>query len=148
MPDILNSLRIYLKTKTAITSLVGSGDASRIYFHDAKEGAAMPFIILEIFEGESNEHLAGISGVCSNRIQIDCYGVTSAAAYNLAEAVRLAPLQMFRGSIATGGDLVRVLNVTSNVSYRRGFDPPVSGSSQKRYWVSRDYIIMYQGATS
>lgn len=144
MPDILSDLRTYLKSKTAITNLVGSGDASRIYFHDAKEGATLPFIILEIFEGESNEHLTGISGICSNRVQIDCYGVTAAAAYNLAEAVRLAPLQMYRGNMDTS----RVCNVTSSVSYRRGFDPPVSGSAQKRYWVSRDYVITYTEATS
>jgi len=144
MPDILDSLRTYLKSKSAITSLVGSGDAARIYFHDAKEGAAMPFIILEIFEGQSLEHLSAITGIASNRIQIDCYGVTASAAYSLAEAVRLAPLQMYRGTLGS----CEVLNITSNTSYRRGFDPPVSGSAQKRYWVSRDYIIMYQEATS
>jgi len=144
MPDILSDLRTYLKTKSAITSLVGTGDAARIYFHDAKEGATLPFIILEIFEGESNEHLTGISGICSNRVQVDCYGVTAAAAYTLAEAVRLAPLQMYRGNMDTS----KVCNVTSNVSYRRGFDPPVTGSAQKRYWVSRDYVITYTEATS
>lgn len=144
MPDILSDLRTYLKTKSAITNLVGTGDAARIYFHDAKEGATLPFIILEIFEGESNEHLTGISGICSNRVQVDCYGVTAAAAYTLAEAVRLAPLQMYRGNMDTS----KVNNVTSNVSYRRGFDPPVTGSAQKRYWVSRDYVITYTEATS
>lgn len=144
MPDILSDLRTYLKTKSAITNLVGTGDAARIYFHDAKEGATLPFIILEIFEGESNEHLTGISGICSNRVQIDCYGVTAAAAYTLAETVRLAPLQMYRGNMDTS----KVNNVTSNVSYRRGFDPPVTGSAQKRYWVSRDYVITYTEATS
>lgn len=144
MPDILSDLRTYLKSKTAVTNLVGTGDAARIYFHDAKEGATLPFIILEIFEGESNEHLTGISGICSNRVQVDCYGVTGAAAYNLAEAVRLAPLQMYRGNMDTS----KVNNVTSNVSYRRGFDPPVTGSAQKRYWVSRDYVITYTEATS
>lgn len=144
MPDILSDLRTYLKTKSAITSLVGTGDAARIYFHDAKEGATLPLIILEIFEGESNEHLTGISGICSNRVQVDCYGVTAAAAYTLAEAVRLAPLQMYRGNMDTS----KVNNVTSNVSYRRGFDPPVTGSAQKRYWVSRDYVITYTEATS
>lgn len=144
MPDILSDLRTYLKTKSAITNLVGTGDAARIYFHDAKEGATLPFIILEIFEGESNEHLTGISGICSNRVQVDCYGVTAAAAYSLAEAVRLAPLQMYRGNMDTS----KVCNVTSNVSYQRGFDPPVTGSAQKRYWVSRDYAITYTEATS
>lgn len=145
MPDILADLRAYLKTKSAITTVIGTGDDARIYLHDAKEGATLPFIILEIFEGESNEHLGGISGIASNRIQIDCYGITSTAAYNLAEAVRLAPLQMFRGTMNSSS---KVVNVTGNVSYRRGFDPPVSGSSQKRYWVSRDYIVMYTEATS
>ena len=144
MPDILESTRTYLKTKSAITSIVGASDASKIFFHDAKLGADPPFIILEIYQGESRENLSTISGVATNRIQIDCYGATASSAYALAEAVRLAPLQMFRGTVGS----CTVLNVTSDQSYVRGYDPPSSGSSQKRYWISRDYLITYQESTS
>lgn len=144
MPDILDSLKTYLKTKAAITAIVGSGDDSRIYFHDAKEGAALPYIILEIFAGESNQWLSGITGIATNRIQIDCFGVSATDAYTLAEAVRVAPLQMFRGTVGS----CTVLNIDSSQSYLRSWDPPSHGSRQKRYWVSRDYFVTYQESTS
>lgn len=144
MPDILDSLKTYLKTKTAITSLVGSADDARVYFHDAKEGAALPYIVLEIFEGESHEHLSAITGLATNRIQIDCFGVSMSATYALAEAVRLAPLQMYQGTVGS----CTVRSITSENGYRRGFDPPTPGSGQKRYWVSRDYMFTYLEATS
>ena len=99
MPDILDNLRTYLKTKTAITDLVGTTTAARIYIHEAKQDAALPFIVLHGFEGISEEWLSGIVGNCTTRVQVDCYASTRPGAYALAEAVRLAPLQMFRGAI-------------------------------------------------
>lgn len=144
MADIAEELKTYLKTKTAITSLIGSGTAARIYTHEAKQAVAVPFIVFEVYEGTSNEHLTGISGIASNRIQIDAYAATSSGAYALAEAIRLAPLQMFRGTMNT----TFVNDVSSNGGYRRGYDRATQGGNQRRYWVSRDYIVTYIEPTS
>jgi hypothetical protein len=143
VPDICDELRTYLKTQATITAIVGSSTSARIYQHDAKQGAALPFIILHVFKGTSSETLAAIAGVAMNRIQVDCYGVTNSAAYALAEAVRVK-LQMYRGTMGS----TAVLNVTSDGGYDRLFDPPSTGSNQKRYIYSRDYLITYREATS
>lgn len=143
MADIAADLITYLKTISAVTTLVGAGTSARIYSHASKQGVALPYIVFEVYEGTSSEHLGGISGLASNRIEIWTYESTSAKAYTLAEAVRLAPLQMLNHS-TVGSTYVHGVN--SNGSYRRGFDPPVKGSNQKRYWISRDYIFHYTEA--
>lgn len=144
MGNIVEDVRTYLKTKAAITSLIGSGTAARIFLHTAKQGAALPYIVLDDFGGASAEHLIAISGAGTNRIQVDCYAATSAGAYTLAEAVRVAPLQMFRGAVGSS----TVLSISSNGSYRRGWDVPSPGSGAKRYWCSRDYLILYREAVA
>ena len=142
MPEIAEELKTYLKTKPIITALVGAGTASRIYTHRSKQGVSLPYIVFEVFEGSSAEWINGISGIATNRIQIDCIAATAAAAYTLAEAVRLAPLQMYRGTMGS----TFVNGVTSNGGYEKGFDTPTTGGNQRRYWVSRDYIFTYAEA--
>lgn len=144
MGNILEDVRTYLKTKTAITDVVGSGTSSKIYFYDAKQDVALPYIVLDNFAGGSEEHISGVSGIATNRIQIDCYSTTATLAYTLAELVRLAPLQMYRGTAGSS----TVVSTSSNGGYRQGADPPSYGGGQKRYWVSRDYIIQHREATS
>lgn len=142
MPDITSELITYLKTKTAITDLVGSGSAARIYYGDARQGVALPFIVMRVFDGESQEHLTGISGLATNRIEINCYGSTTSQAYNLAEAVRLAPLQKYRGTMGT----TYVNEVASPQGYARDFDQPTQGDNAKRFVFTRDYFLHYQEA--
>lgn len=144
MASIGSELITYLKTIPAITALVGSGSAARIYKRKIKQGVTVPFIRIEVFEGTSSETLTGISGIAVNRIQIDAYGADSEAAHTLAEAIRLAPLQMYRGTMGS----TDVHGVTSPQTYRNGDDPPSKGSPSNRYYASRDYFITYSEATS
>ena len=143
MASISSELKTYLKTKSAVTDLIGAGTAARIYPHTAKQGVALPYIVYEIFQGESYEHLGGISGLAENRIQIDCFAATSEGAYALAEAVRLAPVQMFRGTMGS-----TAVTVSSDDGYESGYEPPEKGGTQKLYFVSRDYFITYAEATA
>jgi hypothetical protein len=143
MADIAEELKTYLKSISAVTDLVGAGTAARIYTHRAKQGVTLPYIVFQVYEGQSYEHLTGITGVAMNRVEVNCYAATSSAAYTLAEAVRLAPLQMFRGMMNS----TFVHNVTSDGGYERDFDPPDRGGNQRRYFVSRDYLITYEEPT-
>lgn len=144
MPSLESALKAYLKSKTAITSLVGTGDSARIYLNVPKQGVVLPYIVFEVFEGSSAEHLTGVSGIAENRVQIDCYGGDEESAHNLAEAVRLAPLQMFRGELMSG---VFANSVSSPIGYRLGFDPPTAGGNDIRFWASRDYLVTYSEPT-
>jgi hypothetical protein len=144
MADIGASIITYLKTKSAITSLVGAGNDSRIYLDYPKQGVALPYIVLEVFEGTSAENIATISGIANNRIQISAYAASAAACYSLAELIRLAPLQMYRGMMGT----LFCNGVTSDNSYRRGYDPASAGANDERFWIARDYFFDYVEATS
>lgn len=144
MPDIGSELITYLKTKSGITSLVGSGVNARIYKHDAKQGVSLPYIVIYVYEGVSTQHISAISGVASNRVEVSCYASTDAGAYALAEAVRLAPLQMYRGTMGS----TYVHTVDGESSYDQNRDVPVKGANEIRYWYSRDYFIHYTEPTS
>lgn len=144
MPDLEDELIVYLKSKTPITGLVGVDGSARIYLGFPKQSVQLPYIVFQVFDGVSSEHLKGVSGHAENRVQIDCYGATQQASKALAELVRHAPLQGYRGKI---GD-VFAMGITSTGGYRRGFDSPSQGSSQSRYWHSRDYFISYSERTS
>lgn len=144
MASLEANLITYLKTIGAVTSLVGSGDDCRIYIDAAKQGVALPYIVITSFEGGSYEHLNGISGVGRTRLQIDCYASTPDGAKTLAEAVRLAPLQMYRGAMGSGW----VNGVTSPDGYRSGRELPATGGNEYKYWVSRDYVANYQESVS
>jgi hypothetical protein len=138
--DIATNLKSYLKSKSAITSLVGSGDASRIFIHDAKEGVQLPFVVIVVLTGSSAVHLGGASGIASNRVSVISYGNTHAQAYELDKTIRLCPLLGYRGTMGTG----YVHAVDDDQGYECGYDPPVSGSAQKRYWVMRDYLFTHK----
>lgn len=144
MADFETNLITYLTSKAPITSLIGVGDNARIYLGFPKQGAALPYIVFEIFEGSSAEHLTAISGIASNRVQIDCYASTKAGSKTLAELVRLAPMQMYRGTMGT----MFSNGITSPGGFRRGYDSPAQGSNQARFWTSRDYFINYEEAIS
>jgi len=148
MPSILSELKTYLKTKSAVTNLVGATTAARIYQYTAKEGVAMPYVVLDMVPGESHEHLGGITGIARNRIIIDAYAATELASYALAEAIRLILQPIGKdGTRPTFGSTV-VHGIASDGSYEADFEPPVKGGAQKRYVYSRDYFISYAEAVS
>lgn len=139
MPDIGENLIAYLKGKTPITDLIGAGVGARIYQNLAKQSVPTPFIVIEEYPGESFECLNLAANMSSTRFQIDCYGATADEAFELADNVKLAPLQMYRGPMG----VMFATNVSSDASYRKGYDPAIPGGNQKRYWVSRDYLVTY-----
>lgn len=144
MPSLESELKTYLLTKSAITDLVGSGSSARIFEDRPRQNRDTPFVVITTFDGVSTEHIGGISGLARNRVQIDCHGATSAEAYTLAEAVRLAPLQMFRGTMGS----TYVNSVTSEFGYRKFSYEKAKGSDTQVFVRSRDYIVFYQEATS
>lgn len=144
MADIASELITYLKTIGGVTALVGTGTAARIYYGDAKQGVALPYVVVDLKSGTSHEHLNGISGLAMSRVEVNCYGATSAAAWALAEAVRLAPLQKYRGTMGS----TYVHEVASPDGYGKEYIPPVTGDNRKRFNFVRDYFVHYAEATS
>lgn len=143
MADLANDLKAFLKTVSAVTSIVGTGSDARIYLGTARQRGSKPYIVFDVYRDESYEHLDGISGLCRNRVQIDCVGGNSAQAFTLHEAVRIA-LQAAR-TVTMNGTRYKV---ESAEGYERGDDTPESGSDVPRYYIERDYYFTYAEATS
>jgi hypothetical protein len=141
--DIASELIVYLKAISGITDLVSSGTAARIYEDDPKQAVSLPYVVFEVFEGSTEMHLGGIAGVARNRIQIDAYAATKAGAFALAEQIKFA-VAGYRGTMGS----TFVHDESGRGSYQRGRDQPTPGGNQRRHWVSRDYILTYQEATS
>ena len=143
MPGIGTELKTFLKTVASITTLVGAGTAARIYRKTAKQGAALPYIVYRVFEGETFTHLGGFSGIASNRIEITAFASRDAGAYDLAELIRLNV-----GTQKTTWGTTFINGIQPATSFDEGDDPPTKGGNQRRYWAQADYIIRYAQATS
>lgn len=135
-------LLAYLKTKAAITSLVGSGANARIRPGRLMQSDALPAIRYSIPGGGSVEHLDGISGTATPTLQIDCYGSTWAQAYQLCEAVRLA-LQCFRGAMGS-----TFVNGVSLVNRFYLYEPDAGASDQGKHRFILTFNVAHSEATS
>lgn len=133
------NLKSYLTEIRPVQDYIGAGEDARFYKSYARQGVPTPYVVCHVFEGTSEEHLGGISGLASNRVELNCYADNSEDAYELAEAIRLAPLQSLRGTMAN----LFVASVTSTDGYQEGADAPAKDGDHPRFWVMRDYIIHY-----
>jgi len=145
MADFSDEFKTYLKTISAITDDVGSGTAARIYPDRLREGATMPAIVyVEAGGGESFEFLGGISGLAETVMHVYTYGSTRTQANDLAEVVRLAPLQGFGGTMGA----TAVTSVSASSHRDTGFDPPRHKTDKPKYWTRRIYNLHHAEATS
>ena len=144
MADIVDELKTYLKTKVGVTNLVGAGVNARIFRDKPRQGTAKPFIIIAKTTGDSNEHLNGITGLASAAVHVWACDSTPSGASTLDEAIRLAPVQCYRGTMGT----TRVGSVTcddSNSGLEKSND---KDETPAWYWASRVYRITHDEATS
>ena len=65
------ALHALLLANTALTARVGQ----RIYWGEAKQGEALPAVVLNIVGGADQPHLTGTDGLWRYRVQADCYGL-------------------------------------------------------------------------
>lgn len=81
MDEALHGL---LTGTSAITAIVGS----RIFWGMAQQGAAPPYLTLNIISNQDRPHMQGAGGYFRYRVQIDSYGQNRPAARALSNAVR------------------------------------------------------------
>jgi hypothetical protein len=144
MADFADDFVTHLKTKAAITSLVGSGDAARIYPDDLKQGAAMPALVYAEVGGDHFPYLLGAVNVRHCLMEILAFGSTRSSANNLAETVRT--------SIAVGNTdatygTTHVTEVQISAARDYGVDEPQDGSDAKRYWTRYVFDIWHAQTT-
>ena len=146
MPDFQEELLAYLKSRSAITDLVGVGNAARIYPDRMEQGVEMPYLVIVESGGENPEILSGTggAGLVQSSWQIYSVAKNRKGANDLSEVVRLAPMQGFKGYMGT-----TFVNEVACPQHRDSdVDDPVEGSSAYRYWTRRVYDIWHTQATS
>ena len=148
MADVVNYLMSYLQGKSEVSAILGAGSECRIYNRRVKPGVPLPYVVLIGFEGFSSEHLDGISGIAQMRVAVECYAQTSSQAHLIAETIRLAPLQIFRGNWTSGANTLFINGVTSPQGYESGDNAPPNGGQATRYYYARDYFIIHEEATA
>lgn len=80
-----------LKATAAVTALVGSGAAARVYplrLPESWTGAAGSALTYELVGGSRLYHLGGAAGVSRARVRLHCWSATYGGAKALAAAVR------------------------------------------------------------
>lgn len=132
------------KSVSAITSLVGSGSNARIYPEQARQGAALPYVLYtRAFGGTVHRHLGGYNGSRQSIVHVYCYASTRSGADALAESVKIGSQNM-RGTY-TG---ITVLACFIDEPPDDGHDSPLDGSDTKRYWTRLVLRIVHTESTS
>ena len=78
------ALRSYLLASSAVSTLVGD----RLTWGFSKQGDVLPRVTLQRISGGPEYSDEGEAGLSNQRVQVDCYGATSASARAVYEAIR------------------------------------------------------------
>lgn len=76
------------KTASAITDLVGTGNAAKIWPQVARQGAVPPYVTFTRADGRPIIDLGGPVGARLTVLHVYCWGITATQADTLADAVK------------------------------------------------------------
>ena len=99
MSAIVNAL----ENDSAVAAIVGD----RINANQANQGAAFPYIVVDLISNEHAHHATAAAGVAHPTFQITCWETEPGKNETLATAVREA-LDGFTGTLGSGGDTAEV----------------------------------------
>lgn len=139
--DVRVGLRALVLGESAITAIIGSGAASRMYPVVLKQGVKDPSIVYQRISGVGDHHMQGASGLAQSRIQIDCWAASIDTATTLANLVK-ERIDGFRGSVQwdenSPGNAIEFQGIFFD-SEREGWD-----NEAGLYRVSRDYAVFHE----
>ena len=146
MADIKQQMQVYLLDQSGVTDLVDARITPDKL--PQKTNPDLPAITLTKISGNSQQHLTGVSGFASVRIQVDCVADTSNAAEALRNQVRLAMQNHAsnKGAQSPMGS-VTVTGVVYEEQFTR-FDPDTAGSDEGRFVSISDVHITHLEETA
>lgn len=141
MADISSALVTYLKSKTSITDIIGSGANARIEPDGLTQGVAVPAIVYRRISTTHGQTINGsVAGIAWTRFEINAIAATRLQADQLSEAIRLCGiLDLQRETV--GGVVIQGVIVDSGV--RHYDEDPDQGDHQRRYVSSQDYQVCF-----
>lgn len=142
MASMEQALCAYLMEKSAVTTLIGSGDGGRLYPNVLPQDYSVtqgPGVTYEIVSSNEEMLLApDRSGYVQSRVQISCFANKHADAMSTARAIKNSGIAALKG-VSGGVDFRGVL--TDGI--RCYSETPTDGSSEWRYIAEFDLIISY-----
>lgn len=138
MSNIVNDMRTYLISKSAVTALT----STRIYFGNLPQNSKLPAVVMSLIDSDSQKHLTNADGLRRSSIQLDCYGTSTgnapyASAYNVAEQIRKV---VDFNSGTWGSSTVRRALVDDQRDFE---DEPGDGSEFSRFGRSVDVTVWH-----
>lgn len=123
-----------LATNAPVAAFVGGTGigTARIFLSDAKQGAALPYIIIDQYDSEPFDTTSGVSTVDHDLVKVFVYAETSRSAIDLAELCRDA----LDGQSGTyNGRVVKYMRYLRNDGYN------VDLINRKAYVREHDYQV-------
>ncbi len=132
-------LLAYLKTVSAVTSLVGAGDKCRIFPDVGKEGAALPCVTYKKRSGGEQSGISGGHGLHSALFEVTSWAASRSAADALDDAI----YDNLEGGNRTMGSTVVTQALVRPDGRDSGADPAIDGGDNPEYWARTTYEIWY-----
>lgn len=132
------ALIAYLLADSGVRALVGTPPAQqRMHWTQAPQGIARPNAVLTKITGLRDTPMDGPSGFQESRVQVDCYGLTFAAAKGLARAVEAVLSGI---TVTTGGIVFQGCFLDAE---RDGYE--ADAAPDKLFRTSLDFLIFHKG---
>jgi hypothetical protein len=142
MATIDDALCSILTANAAVTALIGSGSAARLFPGFIPQGEAYPQVRYLMVSAPTDHHLTGTSNPRRARYQLTSWASTHAGAAALAAAVRDA-LNLYAGTAAT----IVVTNVRVADDGQDVPNAAAGNTAQRCFGRRQDFRVSYNGTS-
>jgi len=143
---IEETLVAFLKSLTAVTAIIGTGNAARIRPDRLDQGETLPAILMQVDETPQND-LDGLGGLVYADVTLTCRANTKTAARALAEAIRLNGTNPGTGLAGYHGTVASVTFDATLESTITAFTSKADGSEAGWYDAIATYIVSHAEVT-
>ncbi len=139
MSKAIRAIRSRVLSNSALAALLQRGDTYAIRTGEASEIDAPPYVLMWRIIDRPIYQLGSRTGLSNALIQVDCYAVTKAAAYSLADAIADV-LDGMRGTIDGDIWVAQLIQEDSRDRDERTAD----GADRPLSVVQTDYRLVYR----
>ena len=132
----------YLLTRSAVTTLIGSGSAARLWPDVIRQPYSVeqgPCATYQIISTNEEHYLLDRTGFVQSRMQITTTAKTRKAANETARAIKNCGLTALKG--VNGGIDFRGISIEDGI--RNYVEPPQDGTQEYRYLAEFDLMVSY-----
>lgn len=136
------AIRNYLLTKSAVTSLIGSGASARIWpdvVDQTWKVADGPCVTYEIIDSTEVHTLTDRTGFVSSRFSFCCYAGSRMSANATARAIKNCGIAAIKGLYSS----VSIRGVEIESGIRTEVEKPDDGKASFRYLTFFDLMVHY-----